>query len=70
MTKTQRANQDRHNNLMRRFMLAVYYGDLKSQSELATLMTAKLRADAQKSLIKYTTNGDFTHLHSGHNELP
>lgn len=41
----------------------------KAQTEDGKLLEASRKATIQKSRIKYTTKGDFTHLHSGHNEL-
>ncbi|CDM21593.1 hypothetical phage protein [Citrobacter phage CR8] len=39
------------------------------KSEDGKLLLAGLKAGIQKSRIKHTTKGDFTHLHSGRNEL-
>lgn len=44
-------------------------GSLRPKSEDGKLLLAGLKAGIQKSRIKHTTKGDFTHLHSGRNEL-
>lgn len=41
----------------------------KARTEDGKLLESSRKAANQKSRIKYTTKGDFTHLHSGHNEL-
>lgn len=52
----------------KRDVMVMPYGG-KPISEDGKLLQATRKATIQKSRIKHTTKGDFTHLHSGHNEL-
>lgn len=45
------------------------YGSVNMKSDDGKLLVAGHKAANQKSRIKYTTKGDFSHLHSGRNEL-
>lgn len=50
-------------------LYAYIYGAVNMKSDEGKLLLAGRRAALESTTIKYTTKGDFTHLHSGHNEL-
>ena len=52
----------------KRDVLVMPYGG-KPVSEDGRLLESTRKATIQKSRIKYTTKGDFMHLHTGRNEL-
>lgn len=64
MTKTQRAKQDQFNNLMSRFMLAYKTGDKVALHEMAAILESRLKAATELKTMRWTTKGDFSHLHA------
>lgn len=50
-------------------LYAYLYGSLNLKSDDGKLLLAGRKAALESTTIKYTTKGDFTHLHSGRNEL-
>lgn len=75
-TRAEREQRQRDSVLERRMRAEGNKSDLfimsyggKARTEDGKLLESSRKATNQKSRIKYTTRGDFTHLHSGHNEL-
>ena len=64
MTKTQRAKQDQFNNLMSRFMLAYKTGDKAAMHEMSAILMSRLKAATELKEMRWTTKGDFSHLHA------
>lgn len=76
LSRDEQYQSDRERLLMARMLAEGHKRDVmvmpyggKPMSEDDKLLQATRKAANQKSRIKYTTKGDFTHLHSGHNEL-
>lgn len=64
MTKSQRAKQDHFNNVMSRFMLAYKTGDRATMHEMAAILESRLKAWTELKAMRWTTKGDFSHLHA------
>lgn len=64
MTKSQRTKQDHFNNVMSRFMLAYKTGDKATLHEMAAILESRLKAATELKNMRWTTKGDFSHLHA------
>ena len=64
MTKSQRAKQDHFNNVVSRFMLAYKTGDKVTMHEMVAILESRRKARTELKAMRWTTKGDFSHLHA------